>query len=67
MTLNSKQKLLCQLPTAELFPNETGKQQKSDKNAFGVVALELQRGPHVVLRLKPPHILHRCGAVCLFF
>jgi len=33
--LNSKQKPLCQLATAELFPNETGKQQKNDKSAFG--------------------------------
>jgi len=28
MSLNSKQKPLCPLATAELFPNETGKQQK---------------------------------------
>jgi len=28
MSFNSKQKPLCQLATAELFPNETGKQQK---------------------------------------
>jgi len=34
MSLNSKQKLLCQLATVEFFPNETGKPQKSDKNAF---------------------------------
>jgi len=40
MSLNSKQKLLCQLATAELFPNETRKQQKSDKNAFGLDALD---------------------------
>jgi len=33
--LNSKQKPLCQLATAELCPNETGKQQKNDKSAFG--------------------------------
>jgi len=31
MSLNSKQKPLCQLATAELFPNETGKQQKMTK------------------------------------
>jgi len=35
MSLNSKQKRLCQLATAELFPNGTGKQQKYDKSAFG--------------------------------
>jgi len=40
MTLNSKQKPLCQLATAELFPNDTGKQQKYDKTAFGTDALE---------------------------
>jgi len=28
MSLISKQKPLCQLATAELFPNDTGKQQK---------------------------------------
>jgi len=38
MSLNSKQKLLCQLATAERFPNKTGKQQRSDKNAFGLDA-----------------------------
>jgi len=40
MNLNSKQKLLCQLATAELFPNETGKQQNNDKSAFGSDALD---------------------------
>jgi len=40
MSLNSKKKLLCQLATAELFPYETGKQQKSDKNVFGLDALD---------------------------
>jgi len=35
MSLNSKQKPLCQPTTAELLPNETGKQEKSDKSAFG--------------------------------
>jgi len=35
--LNSKQKRHCQLATAELFPNETGKQQKNDKNASGLM------------------------------
>jgi len=40
MSLNSKQKLLCPLATAELFPNEKGKQQKSDKNAFGFDTLD---------------------------
>jgi len=35
MNLNSKQKSLCQLATVELFPNDTGKQQKNDKRAFG--------------------------------
>jgi len=35
MSLNIKQKQLCQLETAELFPNETGNQQKNDKSAFG--------------------------------
>jgi len=40
MSLNSKKKPLCQLATAELFPNETGKQQKHDKSAFGSDALD---------------------------
>ena len=40
MMLNSKQKLLCQLATAELLPNETGKQQKNDKSTFGSDALD---------------------------
>jgi len=40
MSMNSKQKLLCQLATAELFPNDTGKQQKCDKKAFGLDALD---------------------------
>jgi len=35
MGFNSKQKPLCQLATAQLFPNEAGKQQKKDKSAFG--------------------------------
>jgi len=35
MSLISKRKPLCQLATAKLFPNDTGKQQKSDKSAFG--------------------------------
>jgi len=39
MSLNSKQKPLCQQATAELFPNETGKQQKNDKSEFGSDAL----------------------------
>jgi len=33
--LNSKQKPLCQLATAELFPEDTRKEQKNDKSAFG--------------------------------
>jgi len=41
MILNSKQKSLCQLATAELFSNETGKQQINDKSAFGSDALRL--------------------------
>jgi len=32
--LNSKRKPLCHLATAELFPNDTGKQQKYDKSPF---------------------------------
>jgi len=40
MSLNIKQKPLCQLATAELFPNETGKQHKNDKSAFGSDALD---------------------------
>jgi len=34
MSLNSKQEPLSQQASAELFPNETGKQQKNDKSAF---------------------------------
>jgi len=41
MSLNSKQKPLRQLATAALFPNETAKQQKNDKSAFGSDALDL--------------------------
>jgi len=37
MTLNSKQKPLYQLATAELFPNETGKQQKMTKARLGLI------------------------------
>jgi len=37
MSLNSKQKPLCQLKTAELSPNETGKQQKMAKARLGPV------------------------------
>jgi len=40
MTLNSKQKSLCQLATAELFPNDTGKHQKNDKRVFGYDAFD---------------------------
>ena len=40
MILNSKQKRLYQLATAELLPNETRKQQKNDKSAFGSDALD---------------------------
>jgi len=40
MSLNSKQKPLCQVATTELFPNGTGKQQKYDKSAFRLDALE---------------------------
>jgi len=40
MILDSKQKRLYQLATAELFPNETRKQQKNDKSAFGSDALD---------------------------
>jgi len=39
MSLNSKQKPLCQLATAELFP-ETGKKQNNDNSAFGSDALD---------------------------
>ena len=39
MSLNSKQKPLRQLATAERFTNETGK-QKNDKSAFGSDALD---------------------------
>jgi len=40
MSLNSKQKSFFQLATAELVPNETGKQQKNYKSAFGSYALD---------------------------
>jgi len=40
LSLNSKQKSLCQLATPELFTNKTGKQQKSGKSAFGSNALD---------------------------
>jgi len=37
MSLNSKQKPFFQLATAELFPNETGKQQKVTKARLGLM------------------------------
>jgi len=37
LILNSKQKRLYQLATAELFPNETGKQQKMTKARLGLM------------------------------
>jgi len=40
MILNRKQKRLYQLATAELFPNETRKQQKNEKSAFESDALD---------------------------
>jgi len=40
MSLNNKQKPFWHLATAEFFPNDTGKQQKYDKRAFGSNALE---------------------------
>jgi len=40
MSLNSKQKPLCQMATPELFTNKTGKQQKRGKSAFGPNALD---------------------------
>jgi len=40
MSLNSKQKPHCQLATAELFPNETGKHKKNDKSTFGSDAVD---------------------------
>jgi len=35
MSFNSKEKPLCQLATAKLFPNETGKQQEMTKARLG--------------------------------
>jgi len=40
MSLNSKQKSLCQLATAELFTNDAGKQQKNNKRVFGYNAFD---------------------------
>ena len=37
MILNSKQKRLSQLATAEFFPNETWKQQKMTKARLGLM------------------------------
>jgi len=37
MSLNSKQKPLCQLATTELFPNETGTQEKMTKARLGLM------------------------------
>jgi len=37
LILNSKQKPLCQLATAELFPNETRKQQKMTIGRLGLM------------------------------
>jgi len=43
MSLNSKQKPLYQLATAELFPNEIRKQPKYDKSTFASDTLEKRR------------------------
>jgi len=42
MSLNSKQKSLCQLTTTELYPKRQrkGKQQENDKGALGADALD---------------------------
>jgi len=42
MSLNNKQKLLCQSTTTELYPNETKSkpQQENDGAAFGSDALD---------------------------
>jgi len=42
MSLNSKQKSLCQLATTEIFPKETknGEQLENDKSAFGTDSLD---------------------------
>jgi len=40
MNLNSKQKSLCHLASAVLFPRDIGKQQKNDKRAFGSDAFD---------------------------
>jgi len=37
MSLNRKQKPLCQQATAELLANETGKQQKMTKARLGLM------------------------------
>jgi len=37
MSSNSKQKPLCQLATAEHFPNDTGKDQKMTKARLGLM------------------------------
>jgi len=37
MSLNSKQKPPYQLASAEVFPNETGKQQKMTKARLGLM------------------------------
>jgi len=37
MSLNSKQKQLCQVVTAELFPNETWKYKKMTKARLGLM------------------------------
>ena len=37
MILNSKQKPLCPLATAELFPNDIGKQQQMTKARLGLM------------------------------
>jgi len=40
MILNSKQKRLYQLAIAELFPNDTRKQQENNKSALASDALD---------------------------
>jgi len=39
MNLNSKQKSLCQLATAELFPNDTGNSKKMTNARLGLMPL----------------------------
>jgi len=59
MSLNSKQKSLCQLTTTELYPKRQrkGKQQENDKGALGADALDQWFLVYPTMRIADPYFL----------